>query len=534
MTESPFIDAVRSSSPPGYRVANLATQRARESRFARQLLGFAALLAATVVGLWHELGLRQPLAYLEPGHGLSWWTALGSGLAGAVTGAFVARRLQKPGATLPWLMLATALVASGSGFAWFGSFTRPGVLDATAVGVPYAGCGLATLTLVAAARALWFRAAAIGVFERAIDPGFCVATTIALGTAAGAMTVVGFLRAATLLGMTLATLAIWATTLIGVAERQKLRNAPWIRSVALLVFVASLLAFSHGSRLVTVDDLRRFDGAIVYASSSPRNHYVVTSGQASFALFVDDRLELSTLDGYRYAEALVHPAMTIAPRRSKVAVLGGGKWLVEREVLRYDDVEHVAVVTPDGALPRLARGAPWTAGAARSALRGGRLEIVVDEPIAWLDAAGPQYDVIIVDVPDPVTYGDAKNYTWYFYSRLRARLGPRGIAVAQVTSPFSSPETHRAILATARAADLAVLPYRAPLPTFGEWGFALLARTLPAKPRSVRGDLSFLDGPALLSMFAAPIDANSSGGDIVNRLYDMTLLDIFAREARDR
>jgi hypothetical protein len=50
----------------------------------------------------------------------------------------------------------------------------------------------------------------------------------------------------------------------------------------------------------------------------------------------------------------------------------------------------------------------------------------------------------------------------------------------------------------------------------------------------VRGDLSFLDGPALRSMFAAPIDAKSTGGDIVNRLHDMTLLDIFAREARDR
>ncbi len=488
------------------------------------------LLLGSSVGLMHELAVRLPRAYLEPSPSWPWWSASLAGGVGATIGLVGATRLRHPGRAFPGLGLAAAAVAGATGFAWFNAFLQPAALRTVAVGSPLVGCGLAAALLITAGRALWFRSVALGVLESALAPGFVLGAALALGTVAGALTLVGFLRAGALLALTLTSLALWGVTLMGRVERRPLARARWLRGAALLVFVAGLLAFSQGGRQVTTHDLRQFDGAIVYTFESPQGRYLVTSAQASFALFADGKLELSTLDGYRYAEALVHPAMSVATRRERVALLGGGKGLAEREVLRYPEVELISTVVADSALPRRILAAPWVDPAVRAARAAGRLRTVVEEPIVWLDAGGPQYDVIIVDVPDPVDYAEAKNFTTYFYARLRARLGPLGVAVVQATSPFRSPDTFAAIVATGRAAGLETLTYQAPLPTFGEWGFVLMSPTPLVPPHQAREGLAFLDGSTLRALFARPSDARSTAEVVPNRLHDLSLLDVFARE----
>jgi len=522
------------TSPPGYRIAALASHRAGERRFGRQLLAFATLVGITTLCAANELAFRQPRAYLDPGAGLPWWIAPIAAAVGALGGGLFAVRIAHPGRALPWLLLLAAVPTAASGYGWFAAFARPGALDAAAIGVPLVGCALVAASLGAALRALRYRAAAVGIFERATAPGFAIAATVALGVAVGGLTRVGLLRAGALLGITLATLALWATTLLGAAERHAVPRvvprARALRAAAIIALVGGLVALHQSGRWVALADLRSRDGTILYTFRSPQAHYVVTSAQASYALFVDGRLELSTLDGYRYAEALVHPAMAAALRHERVSVLGGGTGLIERELLRYPEVQGVEIVTPDPALPRLAKRAPWVDRSTRDALATRAFSIVVEEPIVWLDASGPQYDVILVNVPDPVSYGEAKNYSQYFYARLGARLGPGGVAVAQATSPLRFPETFQTILATARSAGLHVLPYRAPLATLGEWGFLLLSRRPLVPPRAVPDGLAFLDGPTLLAMFAAPPDTTSKRAVSPNRLYSMSLLDAFERE----
>ena len=58
-------------------------------------------------------------------------------------------------------------------------------------------------------------------------------------------------------------------------------------------------------------------------------------------LFLDGDLQLSTLDEYRYHEALVHPVMSANPHRRQVLLLGAGDGMALREVLKWPEVERV-------------------------------------------------------------------------------------------------------------------------------------------------------------------------------------------------
>jgi spermidine synthase len=159
-----------------------------------------------------------------------------------------------------------------------------------------------------------------------------------------------------------------------------------------------------------------------------------------------------------------------------------------------------------------------------------RIHVIEQEPIVWLGETGAQYDVVIVNLPDPLGYVEAKNYTRYFYRRLRDRLRPSGVAAIQATSPFRSPQTFASVDRTLRAAGLSTLAYRAPIPMLGDWGFLLAARTPLQVPRRVPEGLTFLDTAGLARLFQLPTDVRSRDPGVVSTLHEQPLVDIFANE----
>jgi spermidine synthase len=159
-----------------------------------------------------------------------------------------------------------------------------------------------------------------------------------------------------------------------------------------------------------------------------------------------------------------------------------------------------------------------------------RVRVIEQEPIVWLGESRQQYDVVIVNVPDPVSYVEAKNYTRCFYRRLGERLGPSGVAAIQATSPFRSPRTFASVDRTLRAVGLFTLAYRAPIPMLGDWGFLLAANNPLSVPQRVPEGLTFLDSPGLARLFQLPTDVRSRDPGVVSTLYRLPLVDVFENE----
>ena len=149
---------------------------------------------------------------------------------------------------------------------------------------------------------------------------------------------------------------------------------------------------------------------VVHAQTSRYQEIVLTrsapfTGPADTRLFLDGDLQFSSLDEYRYHEALVHPVMAGAHQR--VLVLGGGDGLALREVLRYPDVAEAVEVELDRAVVELAR--TRLAGLNGGSLDDPRVQIVIADAFRWLrEADAGQFDAVIVDMPDPDATATAK------------------------------------------------------------------------------------------------------------------------------
>jgi spermidine synthase len=288
-------------------------------------------------------------------------------------------------------------------------------------------------------------------------------------------------------------------------------------------------AFLRYSRDVLYDD------PVVYAETTAYQEIVLTQsppvaeGPTDTRLFLNGDLQFSSLDEYRYHEALVHPAL--AGRRERVLVLGGGDGLALREVLRYPEVREVVEVELDPAVLRLAREDPMLTDLNGGSLDDPRVRVVPADAFAWLRETSERFDAVIVDMPDPDSTATAKLYSQEFYLLARRALAPGGLMVVQAGSPYFAPRTYDCVLASVRAAGLGVTPYHVYVPTFGDWGFALAREGSPPPlridpPRPLR----FLDLPSLQAATVFPADRRPDPDTEPSTLDDPRVLRLTTEE----
>src|SRR5439155_23273797 len=138
---------------------------------------------------------------------------------------------------------------------------------------------------------------------------------------------------------------------------------------------------------------------VVHAQSSPYQRIVVTRSARGFSLFLNGNLQFSSVDEYRYHEALVHPAMQAAENRARVLILGGGDGLAAREVLRYRDVESITLVDLDPAMTTLGKKFGELHELNGGSLEDPRMKVINDDALQFL-AERPRelkFDLAIVD-----------------------------------------------------------------------------------------------------------------------------------------
>ncbi|MDT0308645.1 polyamine aminopropyltransferase [Streptomyces sp. DSM 44917] len=286
-----------------------------------------------------------------------------------------------------------------------------------------------------------------------------------------------------------------------------------------MVGVLALLgaAYVYAGDVEVTARQRLYRDPIVHAERTPYQEIVLTRSlafnrEADLRLFLNGDLQFSSVDEYRYHEALVHPALSGGG--SSVLVLGGGDGLALREILRYPGVERVTLVELDPAVTELASSYGPLRDLNDESFADPRVEVVHADAFAWLRDTAPaaRFDTVIVDFPDPEDTATAKLYTVEIYSMLARALAPEGRVVVQAGSPFFAPRTYWSIDATLRASGFATTPYQVDVPSFGNWGFVLAAPGGPeAEGPALRlardvPPLRFLDEAVLRASTVFPLD----------------------------
>ena len=189
-------------------------------------------------------------------------------------------------------------------------------------------------------------------------------------------------------------------------------------------------------------------------------------------LILDGKTQSSEADEFVYHEALVHPAMVAHPNPESVFIAGGGEGATLREVLAHNSVKSAVMVDLDGEVVDICRR--FLPNHHRGAFDDPRVQLHFADARQYLENTEDTYDVIIVDLPDPQEAGPASFlYTQSFYSLLRRRLNPEGVAAVQSEQCMTGNlEAFTAISHTLGSVFPRVFPYHAMIPSFSlDWGF---------------------------------------------------------------
>lgn len=234
-------------------------------------------------------------------------------------------------------------------------------------------------------------------------------------------------------------------------------------------------------------------------------------------LLLDGKMESTERDEFIYHEALVHPPMIAHPNPRRVFIGGGGEGATAREVLRHRTVERVVMVDIDAEVVELCR--QHLPGHHQGAFEDPRLSLHIADARAFLQESGERFDVIVMDVADPIEGGPAYLlYTLEFYQLARDRLTEGGLLVTEAGSGdiINYHEVFTPVFRTMSTVFPQVAGYTVTVPAFGGlWAFVVgslgpnPAILDPAEvdrrlAQRVAGELRLYDGTTHAHMFSLP------------------------------
>jgi spermidine synthase len=248
----------------------------------------------------------------------------------------------------------------------------------------------------------------------------------------------------------------------------------WTSITGILLMTGLIFSF----KIISFAESAIYEEDIIYVLQTKYQRIVLTKWKEEVNLFLDGNLQFCSIDEYRYHETLVHPAMTLAPSRENILVLGGGDGLALREILKYNDVKKVKLVDIDPDMIKLCSTYSIIASLNKNSLKDQKLEYIPQDAWTFMKDTDEFFDVIIVDLPDPGNEKLSKLYSSTFYQIVRHHLARGGIMVVQSTSTFFSTNTFWCIYNTIEKAGFNVKAIHTLVPSFGDWGFVLASNEI--------------------------------------------------------
>ena len=281
----------------------------------------------------------------------------------------------------------------------------------------------------------------------------------------------------------------------------------------------SLRGGSYAENAVSADNVTIYKiNDCYWAGSSPYCEEIVIAKSPVYGnvLFLDRELQSAQSDEALYHEHLVQPVMnaTADVREKRVLIVGGGEGATAREVLKWspDSVKEVVWVDIDGGLVELCRR--YLGWADDHVYNDSRLTYYAEDIRSFFSSDKSQYDVIILDLPDPdcddlkkSDEDESGNYLLYgyqFMSHVRNHLrGPR--AVVSHCGPIRPGEMegiHWMMRAGGHGHGFA---YHTVIPSFqGAWGFWMSVAPRTFDTSYPASKMHIMDGEAQTTAFLWP------------------------------
>lgn len=193
-------------------------------------------------------------------------------------------------------------------------------------------------------------------------------------------------------------------------------------------------------------------------------------------LALDGDVMLTERDEFIYDEMITHVPMSVHPNIRDILIIGVDDGGVVGQLTRYKTVERIDLVEMDPlVLDACRKYLPENS----SQLNDSRVNIYFDNALRFIRRCKEEYDLIIVDSPDP--FGPSEGFfTREFYGICYNALKSDGIMVNQQGSPFykhdaeAMKRSHKRIASTFPVSRV----YQAHIPTYaaGYWLFGFASK----------------------------------------------------------
>ena len=188
----------------------------------------------------------------------------------------------------------------------------------------------------------------------------------------------------------------------------------------------------------------------------------------------------SERDEFYYHENLIHVPGVAHPGLRRALILGGGDGGSADELLKYPGIERIVIAELDAKVVELSRR--HLRAVHHGALDDPRVEIRIGDGMKYVHeegpAAGERYDLIVLDLTDPVGPAEAL-YAADFFAACKALLAEGGALTLHIGTPVFQPERVRELVARLRRVFATVRPYFLYIPLYGSlWGMACASDTL--------------------------------------------------------
>jgi spermidine synthase len=257
-----------------------------------------------------------------------------------------------------------------------------------------------------------------------------------------------------------------------------------------------------------------FEGTLVERRQTPFQLLEIYDTRDLGRIFRLDGCNMtSERDEFFYHENLVHPAAVAHPSPRRALVIGGGDGGSSEELLKHPSLEVVHMAELDPVVIEVSKA--QFAQVHRGVFDDPRLKVTVGDGLAYLRETRERYDLVAMDLTDPVG-PSAELYSPATFALAKGAMSADGALTLHVGSPFSHPERVRRTLGNLRQVFKRVTPYFVHIPLYGSiWGFACASDTLDPRdlsPQDVErviaerklSDLQYYNGDTHRAVFAIP------------------------------
>jgi len=242
--------------------------------------------------------------------------------------------------------------------------------------------------------------------------------------------------------------------------------------LALVLLLTPLLIPLNLDKPIFFQSQKRHHDKIVFSQQTRFQRLDVTVWKGNYWFYQDDINHFSSIDPWLYYEPFVHPAMHLAPAQPRVLIIGGENGMLANALKQYD-ISSIDMLPIDWEYLEIAESNAFYTSQNEGVFGKLPINVIAHSSFRWLNKAKAAYDVIFVDVPDPIDIELNQYYTQEFYNLAHQALTTDGLIITQSGSPYFATAAFQSIEQTMKSAEYAVASFHNQVLSLGEWGWTL-------------------------------------------------------------